>query len=53
MPAVDADMVPDLAKNSLLSTGKLADADYATVFTRDEVKVFDIILELIIWNIII
>ena len=41
MPAVDADMVPDLAKNSLLSTGKLADADYATVFTRDEVRVFD------------
>ena len=41
MPAIDADMVPDLAKNSLLSTGKLADAEYATLFTKDEVTVFD------------
>ena len=41
MPAIDADMVPDLAKNSLLSTSKMADADYATVFTKDEVKIFD------------
>ena len=41
MPAVDADMVDDLAKNSLLSTGKLADADYVTVFTKDEVRIFD------------
>ena len=41
MPAINADMVPDLAKNSLLSTGKLADAEYATLFTKDEVTVFD------------
>jgi hypothetical protein len=40
-PANDADMVPNLAMNSLLSTSKLADASYVTVFTKDEVKVFD------------
>jgi hypothetical protein len=41
-PAVKADMVPDLAMNSLLSTAKCADANYATLFTKDEVKVFDL-----------
>jgi hypothetical protein len=40
-PAVDADMVPGLAMNSLLSTSKLADANYITVSTQDEVQVFD------------
>jgi hypothetical protein len=40
-PANDADMVPNLAMNSLLSTSKLADASYVTVFTKDEVQVFD------------
>ena len=40
-PAVDADIVPGLAMNSLLSTSKLADAGYVTVFTNDEVKIFD------------
>jgi hypothetical protein len=40
-PANDADMVPNLAMNSLFSTSKLADASYVTVFTKDEVKVFD------------
>jgi hypothetical protein len=40
-PANDVDMVPNLAMNSLLSTSKLADASYVTVFTKDEVKVFD------------
>jgi hypothetical protein len=39
--AIEADMVPNLAMNSLLSTGKMADANYVTVFTQDEVKVFD------------
>ena len=40
-PAMDADMVPGLAMNSLLSTSKLADANYITVFTQDKVQVFD------------
>jgi hypothetical protein len=39
--ARDADTVPSLALNSLLSTSKLADANYITIFTPDEVKVFD------------
>jgi hypothetical protein len=40
-PATDGDIVPDLAQNSLLSTSKCADANYITVFTPEEVKVFD------------
>jgi hypothetical protein len=40
-PADEADMVPSLAMNSLLSTSKLADANYITIFTKDEVQVFD------------
>jgi hypothetical protein len=39
--ATDADVVPGRAMNSLLSTSKLADANYVTVFTKDEVKIFD------------
>ena len=34
-------MVPALAMNLLLGTSKLADANYITVFTKDEVQVFD------------
>jgi hypothetical protein len=41
-PAGKADMVPDLATNSLLSTAKCADANYATLFTKNEVRVFDL-----------
>jgi hypothetical protein len=41
-PADKADMVPDLTTNSLLSTTKCADANYATLFTKDEVRVFDL-----------
>ena len=40
-PATEAEVVPGLAMNSLLSTSKLADANYVTVFTKDEVKIFD------------
>ena len=40
-PTNDPDMVSSLAMNSLLSTSKLADADYITVFTKDEVQNFD------------
>jgi predicted aspartyl protease len=35
VPAIEADMVPNLAMNSLLSTSKMADASYVTVFTKD------------------
>ena len=34
-------MVPTLCHNSLISTSKLADANYHTVFTPDEVLVYD------------
>ena len=37
--AADADMVPTLCHNSLISTSKLADANYHTVFTPDKVLV--------------
>jgi hypothetical protein len=40
-PANEAETVPSLAMNSLLSTSKLADANYITIFTKDEGKVFD------------
>jgi hypothetical protein len=40
-PATDADTVPDVANNSLLSTSKTADANYVTVFTKDDVRIFD------------
>jgi hypothetical protein len=40
-PANEADMVPSLSMNSLMSTSKLADANYITVFTKEEVQVFD------------
>lgn len=39
--AREADVVPSLAVNSLLSTCQLADENYITIFTKDEVKVFD------------
>ena len=34
-------MVPNLARNSLLSASKLADAKYVTVLTPEEVLTFD------------
>ena len=40
-PATDADIVPGLVMNSLLSTSKCADAGYITIFTPDKVKIFD------------
>ena len=39
--AATADMVPTLRHNSLVSTSKLADANYHTVFTPNEVLVYD------------
>eukprot|EP00804_Cyclotella_cryptica_P007374 CCRYP_002593-RA/>CCRYP_002593-RA protein AED:0.37 eAED:0.37 QI:0/-1/0/1/-1/1/1/0/316 len=40
-PAKDADTVPGLAMNSLLSAGKLTDANYIAVFTKTDVNIFD------------
>ena len=40
-PATEGNMVPDLAMNTLVSAGKVADANYISVFTKDEVKIFD------------
>eukprot|EP00804_Cyclotella_cryptica_P013491 CCRYP_020171-RA/>CCRYP_020171-RA protein AED:0.20 eAED:0.15 QI:0/-1/0/1/-1/1/1/0/162 len=39
--ATNADMVPTLRHNSLISTSKLADTNYHTVFTPDKVLVYD------------
>jgi hypothetical protein len=38
-PATDADTVPDVANNSLLSTSKTADANYVTAFTKGDVQI--------------
>ena len=40
-PARTIDMVPDIKHNSLLSTSKFAEADYITVYDRDEVNIYD------------
>ena len=40
-PARTADVVPRLARNSLLSASKFADAKYVTFLTPDEVIIFD------------
>ena len=40
-PAKIVDMVRRLQNKTLLSTGKFADAGYATVFTADEVNIYD------------
>jgi hypothetical protein len=38
VPANEAVMVPGLEMNSLLSTSKLADANYITIFTKDKLS---------------
>ena len=40
-PVRTVDMVPNLAQNSLLSIIKFVDAKYVTVFTPEEVLMFD------------
>ena len=40
-PATQGEIVPALKHNSLISTSKLADVNYHTVFTPDEVLVYD------------
>jgi hypothetical protein len=41
-PANEADMVPSLSMNSLMSTSKLADANYVTVFFLREPVILQI-----------
>ena len=40
-PARSADVVPGLARNTLLSASKFADAKYVSVLTPEEVLIFD------------
>ena len=40
-PANNAEIVPGLALNTLLSGPKLADANYIAIFTPEEVQIFD------------
>ena len=40
-PAQTVDTVPGLKYNSLLSTSKFLEANYLTVFTPEEVQIFD------------
>ena len=40
-PARDVHMVPDLKGASLISTGKLADAGYISIFDKEEVCIYD------------
>ena len=40
-PASELHITPGIVSNSLMSTGKLADAGYTTVFDKEEVNVYD------------
>ena len=40
-PARDVHIVPEVTTNILISTGKFADANYITIFDKDEVNVYD------------
>ena len=40
-PARDVDMVPMLAEHTLLSTSKFADADYISIYDKNEVNIYD------------
>ena len=40
-PARDVDMVPILAEHTLLSTSNFANADYVSVYDKDEVNIYD------------
>ncbi len=41
-PAADVHITPGITSNSLLSTGKCADANYITVFDKEQVNVYDV-----------
>ena len=40
-PAKEVHIVPKVTTNTLISTGKFADANYITIFDKDEVNVYD------------
>ncbi len=40
-PAKDIHITPGISENSLISTSKMADAGYITVFDQDHVKIYD------------
>ena len=41
-PSFDVHITPGITSNSLLSTGKCADANYITVFDKEQVNVYNI-----------
>jgi hypothetical protein len=41
-PASNVHITPGITSNSLLSTGKCADANYITVFYKEQVNVYDV-----------
>ena len=41
-PASEIHITPGITSNSLLSTGKYAEADYITIFDKDQVNVYDV-----------
>ena len=41
-PAADVHITPGITSNSLLSTGKCADANYITVFDKEQVNVYNV-----------
>jgi len=41
-PAANVHITPGITSNSLLSTGKCADANYITVFDKEQVNVYDV-----------
>jgi hypothetical protein len=40
-PAKDVHIVPGIERDSLLSIPKFADANYVTIFDKDEVNIYD------------
>jgi hypothetical protein len=40
-PAKDIHITPGISKNSLISTSKMADAGYITVFDQEQVRIYD------------
>ena len=40
-PAAEVHITPDIVSNSLMSTGLLADANYISVFDKEEVNIYD------------
>jgi len=41
-PASEIHITPGITSNSLLSTGKYAEADYITIFDKEQVNVYDV-----------